>query len=176
MAQKEKKKTPRRKQKDPGFLPGMAAGSFVLIVWALVALQPDGTATPAPAGGGAAPSVSESGPQNASGEPAGEASTGRPAPEVAYSVPPWKQDERWTRAGELGEDALDRIEKEFKRHEEEGDPFRFRAEMDECRKQIEKAVQLLEELASDYQDDPVAQHSIETRSKRFQKNLRATRK
>ncbi|MBL7008746.1 MAG: hypothetical protein ISR76_07090 [Planctomycetes bacterium] len=161
------KKT-KRNRKDPGFLPGMAAASFVLVVWGIVALQPDRAGAVEPG------SAVETAPSPAA-DPA-PAPAARPAPEIQPAVPAWKQDERWAQAGEWGEDALDRIDREIKRHEDEGDPFRFRAEMNECRQQIERAVGLLDELAGDYQDDPAALHSIDTRRQRFEKKIRATRK
>jgi hypothetical protein len=172
MSEKTEKKKRKPTPPDPGFLPGAAAAVIVLCAWGVIALQPS-EATAAESGSG-----SRSATSRPAVEPAPEHTPPAPRPtvEVTPAVPAWKQDARWQLAGELGEDALDRIDAEVKRHEDEGDPFRFRAEMEECRKQIEKSLQLLDELAADFADDPVALSSIENRRKRFEKKIRATRK
>ncbi|RMH05014.1 MAG: hypothetical protein D6702_01530 [Planctomycetota bacterium] len=164
----------KRNRKDPGFLPGTAAAVFVLCIWGVVSFQAERARVnaqepPAPAESVGAPAEPAAAPP---------ATTPPRVPEAAPppAVPAWKQDERWRRAGELGEDALDRIEKEYVRHEKEGDPFRFRAEMDACRHQLEEAIDLLDELAAAYAADEAATRSIEVRRRRFERSLRNTRK
>lgn len=164
----------RKNLKDRGALPGGAAAACVLVAWGVVAFQPvagdDGGGEPA--AGTAREVATALEPVSPPAPPAPPASAAtRDAP-----VPPWKLDERWSQAGELGEGALDRIEKEYQRHEEEGDPFRFRAEMDACRKDLERAGALLEALARDYAADAEAKRSIEVRRQRYAGKLRATRK
>lgn len=162
----------RKNLKDRGALPGAAAAVCVLAAWGVVAYQP----AAGDEGGGEPAAVTAREDATALVPLSPPAAPAPPAVTPDAPVPPWKLDERWSQAGELGEGALDRIEKEYRRHEEEGDPFRFRAEMDACRKDLERAGALLEALARDYAADAEAKRSIEVRRQRYAGKLRATRK
>ncbi len=166
-AKKKRKKAP---PKDPGFLPGAAAGVFVLVVWGVVAFQPDGAGAAEPARAAEKEPVTRLEPPPA---PAAEPSA---APEAQPAVPSWKQDERWKQAGQLGEDAIDKIDAANAYHEKEGDPFRLAEQMAQAKEMFEEAFGLLDGLAADYADDATAQRQIETRRKRFEKKLRFPRR
>jgi len=84
----------------------------------------------------------------------------------------WSRDERWSRAGDMGDRAIEAWQAAVKEHEEEGG-LNLLAYAKDARVAIERAIELLDELALEYAEDGFAQLQIERRKKRFSRSLKS---
>ncbi|MCH2112878.1 MAG: hypothetical protein MK213_08470 [Planctomycetes bacterium] len=156
----------KRPTPDAGFFPGLICSVGVLFVWAWTAMEH--------APSDAAPTSPESTHTVPAPFPPMEAANTSPTRviEADEKDGAWSRDERWNRAGDMGDRAIEAWQAAVKEHEEEGG-LNLLAYAKDTRVAIERALELLDELALEYAEDGFAQLQIDRRKKRFSRSLKS---
>ncbi len=148
---------------DSGSIAGSVAALCVLTFWAIARLSSQSTAPPLP--------------EPASAVPPGLADTeplAAPTPQDFRSS--WEKDPRWDAAWELGEAAQVRLKKLWAWQDREGgDPFYFRSETKLAQEQLDKALELFDDLEADFGTSSGAGAEIRRAKSRFSRALADTR-
>ncbi|MDP6849341.1 MAG: hypothetical protein QGH51_02765 [Planctomycetota bacterium] len=157
-----------KKDYDPGFIPGSAAALCVAVVWVLVELGSGGASLE---GEG---ELEQSNPVRHE-TPVDPSPARKPTVVSDLDDGNWQSDGRWAKAGKLGDAALETLQWAEKEHEEKGG-INLAAYQKEAAVDIQKALSLLDGLAAEFPDNPVAQEQIRRRARKLEKRLGLTRK
>ncbi len=162
----DRRRKPRRRRSDPGLWAGLLAASAVGVLWLFSSLPGrEEAAAPEPA---AAPApeparVRHIGPEDNEFDGEVRRGGGVGAPEAPLEL---AAREEWQEALRIGGEAYDSIVAAVERHAA-GNADTYRADMDDARRRLEEALDLLRPLQEEYPPGTPARDALEHVTQRF---------
>lgn len=169
----KKRKTTKKRSSDPGTMPGLAAAGIVLLIWGFTYVS-DLTSSAAEEEPYKLPDVLPNEDPTAGRSP-GQIPQSPAEPVIGKK--PWEESADWDLAVEKGDAGIKQMEKTRKWHENVGgDPFRYRAEMNDARDMLEESLAAIERLKEEFSGSRLALNAITGLERKYSKPLGGLRK